>query len=215
MCQGFSNLATELTAFEDGAELLVRSLNDYFQPMIDIVRSYGAKIETFAGDSIIGFFSAESRAMCMHQAVGCIMRLLDLEPLRVVLPDNSKRIMSHYAVLVYGELLGLTTGDCDGQWYHMLYGKPFDALQGVMHDAHQVCSIVLSCSVRQWKNVGAPFPDEHVSLQALSLGADPVGVVPNIAWQKRWVSPKVLATYRSVCQSAKSRKTNCRRSSQR
>src|SRR5262245_4738023 len=64
-CSGFTPISEALSKVgRDGAEELTRTLNSYFDPMIDLIHSYGGIIGKFAGDAMTIIFprSRASRA---------------------------------------------------------------------------------------------------------------------------------------------------------
>ena len=168
---GFSALTSELSRFEQGPELLVNSLNLFFGPIIDLLRTFGARIETFAGDSIIGYFQGRTRAACVQQAVGCLIRLKDIVEMPLPMPDGSEMQLKHYTALTYGNLRGVTVGK-KGHWYHMLMGECFDGLSDIMTDAkeHSVAvapQVLTGVSLEGITQV--KLPSGNITLQASGL----------------------------------------------
>ena len=72
------------------------------------LRRYGAKIETFAGDAIIGYFTAADSSTCVYQAVACILKLMDRPPMQLSLPNGTTKKLRHYAALVSGDIMGVS-----------------------------------------------------------------------------------------------------------
>ena len=87
----------------------MRGLNLVFSPVIQIMRDYGALIETFAGDSIIAYFPMdEHKQHCIQKAVSCAVAVTELRPAKIALPDGTTRTLGkHYAALVWGRYRGV------------------------------------------------------------------------------------------------------------
>ncbi|KAJ9461928.1 Adenylate cyclase 2 [Diplonema papillatum] len=127
---GFSKLAADLQQQGGGAELLSFHLNEYFERLLEVVRSTKGDVTEFSGDAMLcGWFSANDRAN-VHCALNCASDLLEKVGAYEFMISNVRYSMSIHVGVAMGDLIRVVLGGqgnvSSGFWKHLVLGKPVE-----------------------------------------------------------------------------------------
>ncbi|MCI0710910.1 MAG: tetratricopeptide repeat protein [Chloroflexi bacterium] len=108
-----------------GTETLTRILNDYFEPVIDLIHSYGGMIAQFVGDAVTVLFpcDADTTRDTIQRALHCAS---DMQTLITGFKQIETDAGSHQLImksgLAMGQVLSMTVGGQEEK-YHILAGE--------------------------------------------------------------------------------------------
>ena len=136
---GFTAISEALgKSGRSGTEELTTILNSYFEPMIELIRSYGGIIGKFGGDAMTVLFpyTIEEAQIVIHQAVQCA---LDMQAKMVdyrAIPTSAGAFeLAMKAGLAAGPLFCTTVGDPEARLEYIIAGTSLDLCADAEHHA--------------------------------------------------------------------------------
>ncbi|HVA93117.1 MAG TPA: adenylate/guanylate cyclase domain-containing protein, partial [Chloroflexota bacterium] len=127
---GFTPISEALArAGRVGAEELTGVLNSYFEPMIDLVHSYGGSVAKFAGDAmtIIFPYQTAARGATARRALQCALDMRsNMGRYAAIRTSGGTFSLAMTAGLALGPAIRTTVGDPAIMYEHILAGRALD-----------------------------------------------------------------------------------------
>src|SRR5436190_17933047 len=136
---GFTQISEALSKIgKVGAEELTQILNSYFEPMIDLIESYGGIIGKFGGDAMTVMFpfTRRSRAATARRALQCALDMQAAMQRYVAIPTSVGAFgLTMKAGLAIGSMLCTTVGDPASRLEFIIAGSVLDRCADAEHHA--------------------------------------------------------------------------------
>lgn len=136
---GFSSMSEALgKSGKAGTEELTSILNSYFQPMIDLIQSYGGIVGKFGGDALTVLFpyTAETQATVARRAVQCAVAMqADMGRYEAIQTSAGVYALAMKAGLAMGRVLNMSVGDPSVRLEYIIAGELLDASAEAEHHA--------------------------------------------------------------------------------
>jgi len=136
---GFTAMSEALAATgKSGAEELTDILNDYFEPTIDLIRSYGGIVGKFGGDAVMVLFPYEpdSRATVVRRAIQCALDVQErMERYAEIDTQAGAFSLTVKSGLAAGPVLCTIVGDWETRLECIVAGGPLDLCAEAEHHA--------------------------------------------------------------------------------
>lgn len=165
---GFTALSEQLAQREDGAEVLTRIINDYFEQMLDILARSGGILLKFAGDALLAYFPAQAAAeqarWAAHAAQRMLRALASFAPVATAIGEITLRMKIGVST---GGFVGAGVGTTERMEYIVFGPTVARALAAEGHAAAaakgsaQVGLIVADAATAAAIGHGAACPPEH------------------------------------------------------
>ena len=138
---GFTPISEALAAVgTSGAEELTEALNYYFEPMIDLVHSYGGDVARFAGDAMTVIFPCKSasRAAVARRAIQCALDMqAGMARYAAIRTTAGTFSLTMSAGLAIGPAISTTVGDPALIQEHVIAGQVIDLCAEAEHRAER------------------------------------------------------------------------------
>ncbi|MBA2274259.1 MAG: tetratricopeptide repeat protein [Actinobacteria bacterium] len=121
-----------------GTEELSAILNNYFGPMVDLIRSFGGDIAKFGGDSLTVLFpyTGSTKGTVVRRAIQCAHDMLDaMRSYRTIPTHAGVFSLSIKAGLAAGPVLSTVVGDPHLRLDHVAAGRTLDIAAAAEHHA--------------------------------------------------------------------------------
>ncbi len=136
---GFTPISEALArAGKAGAEELNGVLNSYFEPMIDLVHSYGGAVAKFAGDAMTIIFPYQSagRSTAAHRAIQCALDMQsNMGRYAAIQTSAGTFSLAMKAGLAQGPVMRVIVGDPAIRYEHIIAGQVLDRCAEAEHHA--------------------------------------------------------------------------------
>jgi adenylate cyclase len=135
---GFTAMSEALARVgKRGAEELAALLNGYFEPMIDLIHSYGGIVGKFGGDAMTVLFPAgRSRPAAARRAVTCALTMQAETKRHAVLPTSAGTFgLALTAGLALERVLCTSVGDPAVRLEYVIAGRALDLSAEAEHHA--------------------------------------------------------------------------------
>jgi class 3 adenylate cyclase/tetratricopeptide (TPR) repeat protein len=136
---GFTQISEALSKIgKVGAEELTQILNSYFEPMIDLIESYGGIIGKFGGDAMTVMFpyTRQSRAATARRALQCALDMQAAMRRYIAIPTSVGSFgLTMKAGLAIGSVLCTTVGDPASRLEFIIAGSVLDRCADAEHHA--------------------------------------------------------------------------------
>jgi class 3 adenylate cyclase/tetratricopeptide (TPR) repeat protein len=138
---GFTKISEALgKAGRAGTEELTTILNSYFDPMIDLIQSYGGIIGKFGGDAMTVLFpyTPEERAAVVRRAIQCALDMqANMHRYEAILTSAGTFKLAMKAGLAMGPVFCATAGDLAVRLEYLIAGYVLDCCADAEHHASQ------------------------------------------------------------------------------
>lgn len=121
-----------------GTEELTTILNRYFDPMIDLIHSYGGVIEKFGGDAMTVLFpyTEETQTVVVRRAIQCVLLMQErMVNYRGIRTSAGRFDLAMKAGLAMGSVFTTTVGDPDLRLEYIIAGETLDLCADAEHVA--------------------------------------------------------------------------------
>src|SRR5262245_30329260 len=136
---GFTPISEALSKVgKVGAEELTTILNSYFEPMIDLIQSYGGIIGKFGGDAMTVLFpyTTRTRAATARRAIQCALDMQAAMGRYAAIPTSVGTFgLAMKAGLALGPLFCTTVGDPAIRLEYIIAGRVLDLCADAEHHA--------------------------------------------------------------------------------
>ena len=126
---GFTAMSEALAgAGPRGTEELARLMNDYFEPMIELIGGFGGSVATFSGDAMSVLFHYRGDcAGAVRRAAHCALGMQRAMPRYAEVSTSAGTFgLRIRAGLAVGRLVATTVGDPDVRLEHVIAGRALD-----------------------------------------------------------------------------------------
>ncbi|GAB4529587.1 MAG: adenylate/guanylate cyclase domain-containing protein [Anaerolineae bacterium] len=121
-----------------GTEELTSLLNSYFDPMIDLIESYGGIVGKFGGDAMTVLFpyTAATQADTVRRAVQCALEMqVNMQRYEALPTSVGTYGLTMKAGLAMGTVLVTTVGEPNVRLEYIIAGEPLDLCADAEHHA--------------------------------------------------------------------------------
>ncbi|MBA3531447.1 MAG: tetratricopeptide repeat protein [Ardenticatenales bacterium] len=138
---GFTAMSEALAVSgKTGAEELTALLNHYFEPMIDLIQSFGGIIGKFGGDAMTVLFpyEAESQRDVCCRALQCALNMMKaMAGYEAIQTRGGTFTLAMKAGLAYGSLFCTTVGNPEVRLEYIIAGRVLDMCAEAEHHANK------------------------------------------------------------------------------
>lgn len=121
-----------------GTEELTTILNRYFDPMIDLIHSYGGIVGKFGGDAMTVLFpyTSETQNVVVRRAIQCALLMqAQMDNYKGIQTSAGQFDLAMKAGLAMGSVFTTTVGDTDSRLEYIIAGETLDVCADAEHEA--------------------------------------------------------------------------------